>query len=386
MAVTNKLTAFAVDRYKPTDKVQKISDGGGMYLQVNPNGSKWWRLAYRLNGKQQLKSLGVYPKVSLADARKKRDAFDPNPPLAGKTLNKIFEDFMKIQKSGLTNKHQSWVASRCSPILTALGSRPIKSLRAPDFLEHIRVIEQRTKIVARQVKSDFDQCYEYAISCGDAETNPVKGLNKALMQIKRGHRPAIKNPDEIKELLKMIYLHPSIGVVDRYYQLIAPHVFVRPGELRLAKWSQIDFDAALWSYNMGEILHRDNTDHIVPLSSSVLAMLREIHKFTGHTENVFASVPSEKPISDMTATQFLRRTGWSKKHCMHGWRATARTLLDEKFRYRIDIIEHQLGHLVRDPLGRAYNRTEFLEDRRLMMQAWSEFLVSLCPLMLTSLG
>jgi integrase len=372
MAVTNKLTDSKLRSFKAKEKPYKISDGGGMYVEVRPNGAKWWRLAYRLNGKQQLKSLGVYPEVGLFEARRLRDAFDPSPAPAGQTLEDVFVDFMRIRKTDFTAKHQALMQSRCAPILDKLGSHPIAELRPSDFLPLLREIETRAPSVAKKVRTDFSQCFAFAVASDLTDRNPVRDLSGALKPVKTKHRPALIDPIEVGKFLTFIASHPTVGVVTRLYLQIAPHVFVRPGELRNAKWSDVDFDAAQWLYCMGKV----DTDHVVPLSTQVIALLRELHRFTGHTSNLFASVPDEKPISDMTATQILRRSGWADKHCLHGWRATARTLLVERLHFQVDRVEHQLGHLVRDPLGRAYNRTEFLDDRRSMMQQWSDFLES----------
>ena len=373
MTVTNKLTDSKLRGLKPREKPYKVSDGGGMYVEVRPNGSKWWRLAYRLNGKQQLKSLGVYPEVGLFEARRLRDDFDPTPVAAGRSLESVFREFMVEKKSTLTAKHQSLMQSRCAPVLESLGARAITSLRPAHFLTELRKIEQRSPSVAKKVKSDFSQCYRYAVAADLAEGDLLRDLQGALKPLKVEHRPALTEPEEVGEILRFINEHPTVGVVTRLYLQIIPHVFTRPGELRTAMWSDIDMDIGEWRYTMGKV----KSEHIVPLSKAVLKLLKELKTFTGSTPFLFASVPDKKPISDMTATQILRRSGWSTRHCLHGWRATARTLLVEKLKFPVDIVEHQLGHVVRDPLGRAYNRTQFLDDRRVMMQRWSNFLSTL---------
>jgi integrase len=373
MAVTNKLTDSKLRSLKPREKPYKISDGGGMYVEVRPNGSKWWRLAYRLNGKQQLKSLGVYPEVGLFEARRLRDGFDPTPVAEGRSLESVFREFMLIKKSDLSAKHQALMQSRCASVLESLGTKAIADFRPADFLPLLREIEARSPSVAKKVKTDFSQCFRYAVAADLAERDPLRDLQGALKPLKVEHRPALIDPVEIGKILRFINEHPTVGVVTRLYLQIIPHVFTRPGELRLAKWADVDMEIGEWRYTMGKV----KSEHIVPLSKQVLQLLKELKKFTGTTPFLFASVPDEKPISDMTATQILRRSGWSAKHCLHGWRATARTLLVEKLKFPVDIVEHQLGHVVRDPLGRAYNRTQFLDDRRAMMQKWSSFLSAL---------
>lgn len=373
MSVTNKLLDTQVRSFKSREKPYKKSDGGGMYIEIRPNGSKWWRLAYRLNGKQQLKSLGVYPEVTLYEARRLRDSFDPTPVAEGRSLESVFREFMLIKKSDLTAKHQALMQSRCAPVLESLGKKAIADFRPADFLPLLREIEARSPSVAKKVRTDFSQCFRYAVAADLAERDPLRDLQGALRPLKVEHRPALIDPAEIGKILRFINEHPTVGVVTRLYLQIIPHIFTRPGELRLAKWADVDMEVGEWRYTMGKV----KSEHIVPLSNQVLKLLKELKKFTGNTPFLFASVPDEKPISDMTATQILRRSGWSTKHCLHGWRATARTLLVEKLKFPVDIVEHQLGHVVHDPLGRAYNRTQFLDDRRAMMQKWSSFLSTL---------
>lgn len=373
MAVTNKLTDSKLRGLKPREKPYKVSDGGGMYIEVRPNGSKWWRLAYRLNGKQQLKSLGVYPEIGLFEARRLREEFDPSPVPAGRTLEPVFREFMLVKKSSLSAKHQALMQSRCAPILESLGSRPIKELKPSDFLPLLRVIEDRSPSVAKKVRTDFSQCFRYAVAADFAERDPLRDLQGALKPLEVKHRPALIVPSEVGKLLRFINEHPTVGVITRLYLQILPHVFCRPGELRKAKWSAFDFEANQWSYTMG----KKNREHIVPLSKQVLAKLEELKKFTGKYEYLFASVPDETPISDMTATQQLRRSGWSKVHCLHGWRSTARTILEEVLGYDETLTEHQLGHVVKGPLGATYNRSKHLEKRRQMMQHWSDYLETL---------
>lgn len=370
----NKLHPSIVLSLKPRDRDYKVSDGGGLYLLVKINGSKYWRLNYRHQGKQKTSALGVFPGVSLAQARAFRDDFDPDVVHAPfHLLRDVFRDYMRIRKSHLTPKHQATVFARCAPVLDALGARPVGSLKPYDFLPHLRQIEDRAQFVAVKVRSDLAQCYAFAVASGLADSNPVRDLSGALKPVRGGHRPALLDPVDFGELLRFIRDHKTVGVVVRAYLLILPHVFVRPGELRLARWKDFDLKNARWTYRMGKV----GVDHVVPLSSQVLAMLKDLHDLTGDKEYVFTSVPGDKPITDMTASMILRRGGWSDRHSLHGWRAVARTLLSETLRFPVDIIEHQLGHVVRDALGRAYNRTQFLDDRKIMMQRWSDY-VSAC--------
>ncbi|MDP2760594.1 MAG: tyrosine-type recombinase/integrase [Sideroxyarcus sp.] len=361
---------------KPRVRAYKVSCGDNLYLLVNPSGSKLWRHNFKDRCKQKTRALGVYPAVGLAKARQLVYAYRLSPVAAAPafSLQEVFADFLRVRKSDCTLKHQHLIVSRCAPVLDALGGRSINELRPADFLPLLRVIESRTQSVAKKVRTDFAQVYDYAIAAGMTDVNPVRSLVGALKPVRTVHRPALLDSVEIGLLLRFIDTHPTVGVVARAYLQVLPHIFVRPGELRAARWCDVDLDAGRWSYKMSKV----GTDHIVPLSHQVVARLRALHVFTGDRECVFASVPSDSPLSDMTATQVLRRSGWSKVHSLHGWRATARTLLVEHLRCPVDIVEHQLGHCVRDALGRAYNRTQFLDDRKVMMQDWSDYLSSLC--------
>jgi len=368
----NKLHPSIVLSLKPAEKDYKISDGGGLYLLVKPNGSRYWRLNYRHEGKQKTAALGVFPSISLAQARIKRDSFDP-VPVSSFSLKTVFEDYLRVRKGDMSPRYQSTVYARVSPVLEALGSRPVDQIKPMDVLPVLRQIEQRSSHVVHKVRSDFSQCYSFAVASGLAEVNPFLQLSGALKPLKEGHRPAVLDPKQIGKLLAFINGDPACGVIPRLYLQILPYVFTRPGELRLAKWCDIDLRSKRWVYKMGKV----GTDLIVPLSPQVVNLFKELKKVTGGREYAFASVPSDRPISDMTCTQILRRSGWSKKHSLHGWRAVARTLLVERLRYPVDIVEQQLGHVVKDALGRAYNRTQFLDDRAKMMRAWSDYLSSL---------
>lgn len=373
MADTIK-TASQVSAAKPSDKPYKMSAGDGLYLYVTPAGTKSWRLNYRYQGKQQTTTFGKYPEISLSDARRLRAQFNPEPQTAGRTLESVFKEFVLIKKSDLSIKHQRLMHNRCAPVLAMFGRMDINSIRTSQFLAGLREIENRSPSVAKKVRSDFSQCYVYAKQADIASQNPLQDLKGALKPQKVEHRPALLNPEEIGKLLKFIDTHPTVGMVTRLYLKILPCIFTRPGELRKAEWKGINLETREWHYKMGKL---DDKEHIVPLSSTVLNFLAELRKFTGHTPYLFASVPNTKPISDMTANQILRRSGWSTVHSLHGWRATARTLLVERHSFPVDIVEHQLGHTVRTPLGRAYDRTEFLEERHIMLEQWSRYLYSL---------
>lgn len=376
MPVTNKLTDTKIRSFKPQDKPYKKSDGGGMYLEVRPTGAKYWRLAYRLNGKQQLKSLGVYPDVSLYDARLKRDAFDPAPPvtLPSDTLGDVFKDWVKRRKLNLTVKHVQRIENRCSPILEAIGRRPIQELRAPDFLAVLRVIEMRSPDVAHRVCSDFSQMYNFAGADGKVTSNPLLLLKNALIPVIGGHRLAVTEPQEVFKLLKSIHDDEKSNVIVKLYMCLLPHLFTRPGELRLATWNCINWDKKTWEFVMPKMRNKINKDLIVPLTPTVINMLLALKEITGHTPNLFTSLPDQKVISDGAAKKVFVRIGWADRHTSHGWRATARTILAEVFDCREDLIELQLGHIVKGNNGEAYNRARFIRQRTEMMHRWSDYL------------
>jgi integrase len=388
-----KLNDTKLKNAKTTDKPIKLSDGGGLFLLVQPNGKKGWRLSYRFEGKQKTLSLGVYPDVSLKKARVKREEFrelladgiDPSEARkAAKAIEKVAEEsFEAIARDWHLRKHSKEVSTGHasttlkrleSKVFPWIGSDPINEITPPQLLSVLRRIETAGALeTAHRIKSICGQVFRYAVAIGKAERDPTADLRGVLPAADKNHLAAITDPSKIPPLLKAIDEYEG-SIVTRAALRLAPLVFVRPGELRHAEWEEINLDAAEWNIPAGKMKMKHA--HLVPLSRQACDVLKEIQAITGGGRYVFPSVRSlDRPMSDNTINGALRRLGYEKTEMTgHGFRATARTLLDEVLQVRPDLIEHQLAHTVKDALGRAYNRTQHLEERRKMMQTWSDYL------------
>jgi len=391
-----KLTVAEVKQKRELDKPLKLSDGHGLFLLINPDNKKYWRLAYRFNGKQKTLALGVYPAISLADARLKRDdarkllanGIDPGETRkaakSAKTAQEI-DSFEVVAREWFANQSGIWVPSHADKIIRRLerdifpwlGASPVSTITAQQLLVAARRIEERgVKETARRALLNCSQIFRYAIATGRAEHDPVPNLKGALQPVQTKHFPTITDPEAIGELLRAFDQYHGSFVTKCALQL-APLVFVRPGELRAAEWDEINLNAAEWNIKAERMKMR--VAHLVPLSKQAVAILRELYPLTGHGKYVFSSEhTSLRPMSENTLNFALRRMGFAKSEIsVHGFRAMARTLLDEILHFRPDYIEHQLAHAVRDPNGRAYNRTSHLPERREMMQKWADYLDSL---------
>ena len=385
------LTDTTIRNAKPQDKPYRLADGGGMYLEVAPAGGKWWRLKYRIGGKEKRLSLGVYPDVSLASARERReearkliaDGVDPSENRKAQKAaiaESAANSFETIGREWFAKFGPGWVPGHGDKIIRRLardifpwiGARPVSELNAPELLKVLRRIEDRGSIeTAHRALQNCGQILRYAIATGRAVRDVTGDLRGALAPVKGKHHAAITEPKELAPLLRAIHGYEG-SLVTRTALQLAPLLFVRPGELRSAEWAHINLDAAEWRYTVT----KTQTEHIVPLSRQAVALLRELQPLTGSGRYAFPSTRSDKrPMSDVTLLAALRRLGFSKEQAtVHGFRATARTILDEVLGFRPDLMEHQLAHAVRDANGRAYNRTAHLEARRDMMQKWSDYL------------
>jgi len=391
------LTDAQVKNAKPKLKSYKLSDGAGLYLEVMPTGSKLWRMKFkRANGKESRLAFGAYPEISLAEARDKRttarklanegiDLADHRNAQKAAKATQTANTFEAVAREWLAKNKDGWAKSHFDKIFGRLendvfpyqGSRPIATITAPDLLSVIRRIESRGVLeTAHRALANCGQVFRYAVATGRAERDPSSDLRGALPSVKsrRTHFAAITEPKEVAGLLLALDGYQGTPAVRAALRL-APLVFVRPGELRTAEWADIDLDAAEWRYTVS----KTKTLHIVPLSTQALTILRELHPLTGSGRYVFPSPRTkERPMSDNAVLSAMRRMGIRKDEMTgHGFRAMARTILDEVLGFRPDHIEHQLAHAVRDPLGRAYNRTSHLEERRKMMQAWADYLDTL---------
>ncbi|TQE99653.1 MAG: DUF4102 domain-containing protein [Spiribacter salinus] len=387
------LTDTAIRNAKPAKKARKLFDGGGLYLEVAPSGGKWWRLKYRYGGKEKRLSLGVYPDVSLKDARERRDearkllANDIDPSENRKAtraakVERAANSFEAIAREWYAKHSPNWSANHANRIIRRLerdifpwlGGKPIADITAPQLLEVIRRIEQRGALeTAHRALGNCGQVFRYAVATGRAERDPSGDLRGALPPVIGTHFASVTEPEKVAEVLRALDSYEGTLPV-RCALRLAPLVFVRPGELRHAEWADIDLDSAEWRYTV----KKTNTPHIVPLSRQAVAILRELQPLTGNGQYVFPSARNpkgDKPMSDNAILAAMRRMGISKEEMSgHGFRAMARTILDEVLSFRPDFIEHQLAHAVRDPNGRAYNRTAHLPERSQMMQAWADYL------------
>jgi integrase len=390
------LTATAIRNAKPAEKPRKLFDGGGLYLEVSPKGGKWWRLKYRYEGKEKRLSLGVYPDVSLKDARDRRDearkllANDIDPSEHKKAIKaakaeKASNSFEVVAREWFAKQEPNWAINHANRIIRRLerdifpwiGKQAMADISAPELLEVVRRIEQRGALeTAHRALANCGQVFRYAVATGRAERDPSGDLRGALAPVKGNHFASVTEPEKVAEVLRAIDGYQGTLPV-RCALRLAPLVFVRPGELRHAEWADIDLDAAEWRYTVT----KTNTQHIVPLSLQAVEILRELHPLTGNGQYIFPSARSpkgDKPMSDNAILAAMRRMGISKEEMSgHGFRAMARTILDEVLDFRPDYIEHQLAHAVRDPNGRAYNRTAHLPERHKMMQEWADYLEKL---------
>lgn len=387
------LSDTAIRKMKPTEKIQRLFDGGGLYLEVSPAGGKWWRLKYRYGGKEKRLSLGTYPDTGLADARSKRDAArrllaggtDPGEhrkaekaageDRAANSLEVVAREWHAKQATKWVKDHADRTMLRLeNDIFPWLGKRPIAEVTAKELLAAVNRIADRGAVEsAHRALQTCGQVFRYAIATGRADRNPAADLRGALPPVKQTHLAAITDPGKVGGLLRAMDAYAG-SFVTKCALRLAPLVFVRPGELRNAEWSEIDLDKAEWSIPAAKMKMRE--PHLVPLSTQAVAILRELHALTGRGQYVFPSARSPKrPMSNNAVLSALRRMGFDKEEMSgHGFRAMARTILDETLHFRPDYIEHQLAHAVKDPNGRAYNRTAHLPERRKMMQGWANYL------------
>lgn len=385
------LTDTSIRKAKPSAKTRRLYDEKGLYLEISPKGGKWFRFKYRIDGKEKRLSLGTYPEVSLKKARLRRDrlrediadGIDPGVQRKAVKAAKVAlgqNSFEVITLEWFAKNAPNWKSSHSGKVIRRfkadifphLGNRPIADIEPSELLSVIQKIEKRGALdTAHRAMQTCGQVFRYAVATGRAKRDPTNDLRGALAPVKGSHFAAITDPEEVGELLRMIDDYDGTPVVCAALKL-APLVFVRPGELRNAKWADVNFDKAEWCYRVS----KTGTDHIVPLANQAVAILNDIHPLTRHSEYVFPSARSpRRPMSENAILGAFRRMEIPKdKMSGHGFRAMARTILDEVLEFPIHIIEHQLAHAVKDMHGRAYNRTKHLDQRRVMMQRWADYL------------
>ncbi len=385
------LTDTAVRNAKPGDRPVKMFDERGLFLIVTPAGGKWWRLRYRFDGKEKLLSLGVYPDVGLKDARDRRDearkllanAIDPGENRKVQKAAKVeraANSFEAIAREWFAKNRETWAASHADKIIKRLendvfpwlGGKAIAEITAPNVLAVLRRIEGRgTNDTAHRASGNISQVMRYAIATGRAERDPVPDLRGALPPLRHDNFASITEPAKVAELLRAMDAFSGTFVV-KSALLLAPLLFVRPGELRKAEWAGFDLEKGEWRY----FVTKTKTEHFVPLASQAVAILKELHALTGHGRYVFPGRDPQKPMSEAAVNAALRRMGYDTKTEItgHGFRAMARTILHEELHQKPEVIEHQLAHKVPDALGTAYNRTKFLKERKAMMNLWADYL------------
>jgi integrase len=387
------LTDIKVRKAKPQEKDVKLFDGGGLFLLVTSGGGKLWQFKYRFGGKEKKLSFGTYPEISLAQARGLRESarkqvavgIDPGDvrkaekraggESAANTFQAIAREWHERFSSSWTAGHAVTIMSRMErDLFPWLGARGINEIRAPELLAALRRVETRGALeTAHRIRTIAGQVFRYAVATGRADRDLSADLRGALPPTSKKHHAAITDPNEVARLLRAIEGYQG-GFVVRCALRLAPLVFVRPGELRQAEWAEIDFDEEQWEIPAARMKMKQ--PHLVPLCRQAMDILRELQPLTGSSRYVFPSGRSfARPMSNNAVNAALRRMGYDKDTMTgHGFRAVARTILDEVLQVRPDFIEHQLAHAVKDPNGRAYNRTAHLAERRRMMQTWGDYL------------
>ncbi len=393
---------------KAKDKPYRLNDGDGLYLLIRPEGTPkggwWWRLDYSITGRRKTLSLGTYPDTGLQLARRKADearklveeGTDPsNVRKAGKAKRAeqreaerrieagipLADSFEAIAREWFEGHKPGWAASHANKVIGRLnndvfpwiGAQPITEIKAPEVLTLVRRIKARGALdTAHRVLQNCGQVFRYAVAEGRADRDPTGDLRGALPSVRGKHFASITAPAAVGELLRAIDGFRGTYTV-KYALLLAPMLFVRPGELRKAEWADIDLDKAEWRYHVT----KTKTEHLVPLASQAVAILRDLHALTGRGRYVFPGARTNgRPMSDAAVNAALRRMGYDTRTEItgHGFRAMARTILHEELGMQPDWIEQQLAHRKADPLGEAYNRTRFLPQRRTMMQTWADYL------------
>lgn len=392
------LTDTKVKNAKPAEKDYKLYDERGLFVLVKVNGAKYWRLKYMKDGKEKLLALGVYPEITLKDARDLRDrartqvakGIDPNEAKrASKATQNGIDSFAVIAREWYEKQLPTWAPATAKKRLALLendlfpwmGNRQIDELTSRDLLTGLQRIENRgAKDTAHNARQVLSQIFRYARVTQRTTNDPVQDLKGALAPKLAKHRPAITDPAELGRMLVKIEQYNGSYIV-RALLALCPLLFQRPGEMIAMQWSDLDLEAGEWRYTPPKTVKKttcpDGTPHTVPLSKQAIGILRELHPLTGQSPFVFPSQRRQgKHASEGTINKALQIMGYdtSKDHCAHGFRSTARTILDEVLGFRVEWIEHQLAHAVRDALGRAYNRTTHLPQRKEMMQKWADYL------------
>jgi integrase len=382
------LTETRIRAAKPRDKAYKLFDERGLYLLVSPDGGRWWRFRYALQGREKGISLGVYPDVPLKSARERRDearrlvadGIDPSARRKAEksaladTFEAVAREWLEMKRQALAKVTSDKRLRRFEAFLfPRLGRRPISTITAPDFLDALRRVERHGKNeTAHRLRSESGQIFRYAIATGRAERDITADLRGALTPLVVKNHAAITDPAGIGQLLRAIDSYQGQQATEAALKL-APLVFVRPGELRKARWDEINLEGAEWRIPAARMKMRET--HIVPLSRQAVEILRDLHSVTGPDGYVFPGLrDSNRPMSENALTAALRRMGYAgDEMTWHGFRSLACTALNEQG-FPPDVIELQLAHKERNEVRAAYNKAQRLEEQRKMMQSWAEYL------------
>ena len=395
------LTDAKIRTLAPNGKTQRHFDGAGLYLEISPSGGRYWRIKYRVLRREKRLSLGIYPTITLKEARERahearkllskgvdpsveRQAVkDSGRDARANSLEAIAREWHRTIHTPAVSEGQAkrTIGRLEKDIFPWLGSVPIEDLDAPALLKAVRRVESRGAVeTARRELQSIGQVVRYAIATGRATRDPTSDLRGALTPVVSQHMASLTDPDSVAGLMRAIDGYEGLFHVRCALKLVLL-TFVRPGELRSAAWAEFELEEATWRIPSARMKgskseKQNGPDHLVPLSKQAVAILRELHPLTSHRAHLFPSTRGEgRAMSDMTLTSAIRRMGYSKEEmCAHGFRATARTLMVERLGIDESVVEAQLAHRVKDALGRAYNRTTFVEQRRIAMQLWADYL------------
>jgi integrase len=399
---TDTLTDLAIRRAQPGPKPLRLSDGKGLYLEVAPSGGKWWRWKYRYAGKEKLLSMGTYPETTLRQARDRRDqarsllATGTDPSAARKaekasvvnatsgSFEAVAREFHDTKRAEWSEAHaRRWLERLVKDVFPYLGARPLSEVNAPDLLTTLRRVEARgVRETVHSIAQACGQVFRYGIVTGRAERNPAADLRGALRPVLVKNMAAVTEPVAVGQLMLAMDEYQG-GVLTRAALLLSALLFQRPGNVRAMQWAALDLDgdAPAWTIPAEEMKRsrydkQNGRPHVVPLAPQAVTLLRDLHPLTGHGRYVFPSIlGGARPMSDNTVNTALRRLGYDKDTATaHGFRAMARTLLVEQLNISPDVIEAQLAHGKSGPLGAAYDRAEFMAQRRTMMLQWADYL------------
>ncbi|PHM61157.1 tyrosine-type recombinase/integrase [Xenorhabdus ishibashii] len=385
-----KLTARQVETVKPQDKDFKLSDGGGLYLLVKITGSKYWRLKYRIAGKEKLLAIGTFPLITLAEARRKRDeakkliaeGIDPNQDKKQKKLaaqGEISNTFESIAREWYEGRKDRWSVGYREDMMDAfekdvfpyIGHRPIAEIKPLELLDLLSIMEKRgVTDKLKKVRQRCGEVWTYAIITGRAEYNPAPDLASAFIPHQREHYAHL-SVDELPEFLRSIDKYMGSQIVRTALRMLIL-TGVRPGELRKAEWSEINLDKAVWTIPAEKMKMRRT--HVVPLSEQVIDLLKQIQPISGSYQYVFPSrTDYRKHISDMAINTMIRRMGYSGRATGHGFRHTMSTILHDQD-FNTAWVEKQLAHVDKNSIRGTYNHAQYLDGRREMLQWYADYM------------